>query len=106
MSVSFSCLLLFVSLFLALVRCLAVAIEMLRLNVCWNHIEGVEVWYVPYGTVSPYVSDVSCLQMAFTPCCSLFLLGYRPYVKAKETARNLAELGTHSGTRGAYGQTG
>jgi hypothetical protein len=38
MSVSFSCLLLFVSLFLALVRCLAVAIEMLRLNVCWNHI--------------------------------------------------------------------
>jgi hypothetical protein len=65
MSVSFSCLLLFVSLFLALVRCLAVAIEMLRLNVCWNHIEGVEVWYV-----SPYVSDVSCLQMAFTPCSS------------------------------------
>jgi hypothetical protein len=43
--------------------CLAVAIEMLRLNVCWNHIEGVEVlvWYV-----SPYVSDVSCLQMALT----------------------------------------
>jgi hypothetical protein len=45
-AVSFSCLLLFVSLFLALIRCLAVAIEMLMLNVCWNHIEGVEVWYV------------------------------------------------------------
>jgi hypothetical protein len=27
------------------------------------HIEGVEVWYV-----SPYVSDVSCFQMALTPC--------------------------------------
>jgi hypothetical protein len=49
MSVSFSYLLLFVSLFLALMRCLAVAIEMLRLNVCWNHIEGVGCKLSPDG---------------------------------------------------------
>jgi hypothetical protein len=47
MYVSF--LFMFVSLFLALIRCLAVAIEMLRLNVCWN----LEVWYV---------SDVSFIR--------------------------------------------
>ena len=56
------CLSLLVSRFLALTRCLASAMEMLRLTVCWNHIDGVLVWYE-----SPYVSSESSLQMAFTP---------------------------------------
>ena len=40
------CLLLFVSLFLALVVSLAIAIDMLRLVVCWNDIDSVVVWCV------------------------------------------------------------
>ena len=39
-------LLLFVSLFLAIVlRCFAMAIDMLRLVICWNRIDGVGVWW-------------------------------------------------------------
>ena len=42
-------LLLFVSLVLAFVRCFAIGIDMLRLVVCWNHIDGVAVlWVSPY----------------------------------------------------------
>ena len=52
MSLSIS-LLLFVSMFPAFVRCLAMAIDMLRLVVCWSHIDGVVVWQV-----SPYESRV------------------------------------------------
>ena len=33
---------LFVSRFLAFVRCFAMASEMLRLVVCWNHVDGVD----------------------------------------------------------------
>ena len=62
MSLSF-CFSLVVSLFLAFIRCRAVAIDMLRLTVCWNHIDGVAVW-----CVSPYVSVDSSLHMALTPC--------------------------------------
>ena len=42
MSLSIS-MLLFVSLFLAFVRCFAMAIDTLRLVVCWNYIDGVAV---------------------------------------------------------------
>ena len=45
MSLSIS-LSLFVNLFLAFVRCFAMAIDMLRLVVCWNHVDGVAVWCV------------------------------------------------------------
>jgi hypothetical protein len=41
---SFSiCLSLFVNLFLAFIKCHAMAIDMLRLTVCWNHADGVVV---------------------------------------------------------------
>jgi hypothetical protein len=41
---SFSiCLSLFVNLFLAFIKCRAMAIDMLRLAVCWNHVDGVVV---------------------------------------------------------------
>ena len=57
-------LLLFVSLFLAFVRCPAMAIDMSRVVVCWNHIDGgVAVWWV-----SPYESLDNSLHMALTPC--------------------------------------
>ena len=67
-------LLLFVSLFLAFVRCFAMAIDMLRLVVCWNHIDGVAVWWV-----SPYEESLdNSLHMALTPalcrrCCGEFV---------------------------------
>jgi hypothetical protein len=41
---SFSiCLSLFVNLFLAFIKGRAMAIDMLRLAVCWNHVDGVVV---------------------------------------------------------------
>ena len=39
------------------------ASDMLRLRVCWNHMDGVAVWYV-----SPYVSVDISFQMALTLC--------------------------------------
>ena len=53
----------FVSLFLAFVKCFAMAIDMFRLVVCWNHVDGVAVWWV-----SPHESLDSSLHMVFTPC--------------------------------------
>jgi hypothetical protein len=49
--------------FLALDRCFAMAIDVLRLAVCWNQVDGVAVW-----CVSPCVSVDSSHQMALTPC--------------------------------------
>jgi hypothetical protein len=41
---SFSiCLSLFVNLFLAFIKCRAMAIDVFRLAVCWNHVDGVVV---------------------------------------------------------------
>jgi hypothetical protein len=37
------CLSLFVNLFLAIVKCRAIAIDVFRLAVCWNHVYGVVV---------------------------------------------------------------
>ena len=39
------------------------AIDMLRLVVCWNHIDGVAVWWV-----SPYESLENSLHLALTRC--------------------------------------
>ena len=52
-----------VCLFLAFVRCFAMAIDMFRSVVCWNHVDGVAVWWV-----SSYESLDNSLHMAFTPC--------------------------------------
>ena len=53
-----------VSLFLASVRCFAMAIDVLRLLLCWNYIDdGVVVWWV-----SSYMSLDSCFHMVLTPC--------------------------------------
>ena len=57
------CLSRFVSLFLAFINCLAMAMDMLRLTVCWNQMDGGVVWWV-----SPYVSVDISHQMALTPC--------------------------------------
>ena len=35
----------FVKGFLAFVRCFAMAIDMFRLVVCWNHVDGVALWW-------------------------------------------------------------
>ena len=43
------------------VRCFAMAIDMLRLVVCWNLIDGVAVWWL-----SPYESLDSSLHMVLT----------------------------------------
>ena len=48
---------------MTLMRCFAIAMDMLRLTVCWNHSDGVAVWYV-----SPYVSVDSSRHMELTPC--------------------------------------
>ena len=66
MSLSIS-LSLFVSLFLAFVRCFAMATDttMMRLVVvCWNHIDGVAIRWVP--TYEPH--DNSLHIMVLTPC--------------------------------------
>ncbi len=61
---SFSiCLSLFVNLFLAFVKCRAMAIDVSRLAVCWNHVDGVVV-----RCVSPRASVDSSLHVALTPC--------------------------------------
>lgn len=49
--------------FLALDKCFAMAMDMFRLTVCWNQVDGVVVW-----CVSPYVSVDSSRQKALTPC--------------------------------------
>ena len=71
---------LFVSLFLAFVRCFAMAIDMWRLVVCWNHIDGVVVWWV-----SPYMSLHSSPHMVLTPSrrwCSEFVANVHALKKA------------------------
>ena len=56
------CLSLLFSLFLALVKCLAMAVDMLRALVCWNHTDGIAVW-----CVSLYVLvEDSSLHMVLT----------------------------------------
>jgi hypothetical protein len=44
-----------------LIRCFATAIEIVRLAVCWNHIEGgvlVEVWYTYASSLLRYAASV------------------------------------------------
>ena len=52
-------------------RCFAMVIDLLRLVVCWNHIDGVAVWWV-----SPYEPLDNSLHMAFlTPCVEGIVVG-------------------------------
>ena len=51
------------SLFLAFVRCFSMAINMLRLIICCNDIDGVAVWWM-----SPYESLDNSLHLELTQC--------------------------------------
>ena len=71
------CMSLFASSFCAFVKYLAIlAIDILSLVVCWNHIDGVVVW-----SVSPYVLSYSSLRMALTQCTSICCAGEGAHCK-------------------------